>query len=99
MKWALTATLLWLLPSWAQEAAASHHFVELPVSKLSVVETSAEFALVESKDGASAVLVQVGDDLGSEGGTVTRISKGCLWLSSGTETLSLCVDAGASPRS
>lgn len=101
MKWRLaTIMILAVAPAaWGQEQPGEHHFADLPGQKLSVVGTSEEFALVEAKDGTAAVLVRLGDTLGTEGLRVRRISKGCLWLDSGTDTVPMCVDAGASPRS
>lgn len=101
MKRALFLALVVAAPlAWAQSLdETAHHFVDLPSQKLSVVDTSDEWALVEAKDGTSAVLVRLGDVLGRDRLKVTRISKGCLWLSRQADTAQMCVDTQASPRS
>jgi|CXWL01.1.fsa_nt_gi hypothetical protein len=99
MKWLVTVALAAAPAAWGQEQPGEHHFAQLSTAKLSVVNTSDELALIEAKDGTAAVLVRLGDKIGTEGLQVTRISKGCLWLDGGADTQPMCVDAGASPRS
>ena len=81
------------------EALEEHHeFASTPVSKLVVVETRGELAVVEGEQG-EVVLVHLHDLVGVEAARVEKISRGCLFLSGDGGQFSLCAEAPATPRS
>ncbi len=77
---------------------AHHEFAATKVSKLVVIETRGELAVVEGEQG-EVVLVHINDRIGQEAARVDRISRGCLLLSGDGGQFSLCAEAPATPRS
>lgn len=75
-----------------------HEFSTTPLSKLQVIETRGELAVVEGEQG-EVVLVHLNDRIGLEGARVGRIGRGCLLLSGDGGPFSLCAEAPATPRS
>ena len=95
MKTALIAAALLSFPAWAEE---HHEFAATALSRLQVLETRGDQAIVEGVDG-EVVLVHLNDRIGEEAATVERISHGCLFLAGDGGRFSLCVEAPPTPRS
>ena len=78
-------------------AAIVHPFADVPLAKLSVVDTRGQQAVVESKPGDAVVLVRAGDKLGEEGFEVVKVTRGCLTLKGPEAVLTLCADVPEVP--
>lgn len=101
----IVALLAWSLASWAEEPSAEHHFAQVSLPKLTLVDVSVRSrgATVEGPGGDLAV-VREGDRLGVDALVVRKITRGCLELVSWNEGVEqrshLCIDeSSASPRS
>lgn len=85
-------------PALADQVA--HHFSEVPLSELLLLDTSIRSvptAIVESRDGQAAV-VREGERIGKEGVRILKVMRGCLELDGARQKL-LCVEQADWPRS
>ena len=93
----LTAAGLLML-SLPARATEHHEFAATALSRLTVLETRADQAIVEG-EGGEVVLVHVNDRIGQEAAMVEKIGHGCLFLAGDGGHFSLCVEAPPTPRS
>ncbi len=85
-------------PALADEVA--HHFSDVPVSQLFLLDTSMRSlptAVIESRDGQAAV-VREGELIGKERVRILKVMRRCLALD-GRRPQLLCVEQANAPRS